>query len=379
MSYSIPYLLVALGFLTLSVLEAQSSLPFPKWLVRVLCLLLFVFFLGFRGGVGFDCCCLYLPMFSGTDSDFLTYITNVRHETGFMTLTWLIGQFVEDGYFYLTILTILDAVLLHFFVRCNSPWYAFSFFVFYSIDLVFEIDLMRNAKAILIAMLAMPFVGSGQFFRYAAVICVAGLFHSSAYLFLPVYFVLRREYSKRGLWIFFGVMNVIYLSQMPVGLWVGNAIGTVFSERIASYVSGACSWEVRGLSFGYFPKVVLFVLVMLRYDDFFVRFPRAKFFFSLYLCYLFFYLGMSDLSELSRRITYLFEPALCILWPMVIIVYSSALVRSGLSLFWSAYCFLTVFIQTKSPIYEYQNILLNPDAMTQEERTLTKELFHEKQ
>lgn len=376
MQYAIPYLLTGVFFLSLSVLPVAQIRIVPKWVIWLLCLFAFVFFFGLRGGVGYDCCSFYLPLFDGSHDDLAGFLENDR-EKGFLTLTWVLGQFICDGNVYLCIMTIIDACLLHFFFRRYSINYAFSFFLFFSINMIFEIDLLRNAKAIFIAMLAMSCVNDRRFVWYALLVILASLFHNSAIIYLPLYPVLVSKFDKRILWTVFVFANVIYFSQIPLGFVVGKAMGILFSERLEAYVTGEYSSAIRGITLGYFPRIIPFLVVMVLYDRFFKRFSYANLIFNLYLCYMVIGLVVGDLSELMRRISHLFEPAVWVIWPMILSIIPEVGTRLSLMLFIVLYGFSKIIIQTASPIFEYQNILLQPEAMTVEERKITKDAYHE--
>lgn len=60
-----------------------------------------------------------------------------------------------------------------------------------------EMNVARNAIAILLCYNALTYVKQGRFLRYTAVVLLAASFHKSTLLFIPLYFVFRTKLSSR--------------------------------------------------------------------------------------------------------------------------------------------------------------------------------------
>lgn len=90
-----------------------------------------------------------------------------------------------------------------------APWYIFFFFTSL---LVFEsLNTIRQAMAYAVLLYAMPAIRSKCFIRYSLLVGGASLFHSSALLFLPFYFLLDRDWLRQRRWQF-ALLLIMYLS-----------------------------------------------------------------------------------------------------------------------------------------------------------------------
>ena len=373
LAYSVPYLLCGAGFLLLFAIErfARGRCLIISRLVWLACPLLFLFFFGFRGYVGFDYAEVYYPIFQELDT--LNGVFEFNHEKGFLLLTWGIRQFTDQWNVYVFIMTLLDVVLLQWLFAKYSPSLALSYFIMYSIDLIFEIDLMRNMKSILICLVALQFAMKRQVVPYVATVALAAMFHKTGVLFLPLYFLLNREFSVRQYSGFLIVMNVIYLLQIPLGTFMGCILGQFSSSMAELYLEGEYNEVARGLTIGWFPKVLPFIWCLCEWERMRKSSRHFIVFFNLYAVYLFVCLGFTDTGEFMRRMSYLFEPALWLVWPVMFACAPKGIVRTAFIAMIVAYGGMKIIRQTKILPFYYEHILLNESAATYEmkQRELT--------
>ena len=76
-----------------------------------------------------------------------------------------------------------------------ASWYVYFFFTSL---LVFEsMNTIRQAVAQAVLLSAMPALLERRFLRYVLLVCGASLMHRSALIFLPLYFLLNRDWLPR--------------------------------------------------------------------------------------------------------------------------------------------------------------------------------------
>lgn len=86
----------------------------------------------------------------------------------------------------------LVIILLYFLIRNMSPDYLMSVWLFITLGVYqTEMNVTRNAIAILIVYNAFVFIEKGRLFRYVLSCLLASMFHVSAIIFIPFYFVFR--------------------------------------------------------------------------------------------------------------------------------------------------------------------------------------------
>lgn len=88
--------------------------------------------------------------------------------------------------------------LLYRWIKLDSCDYMLSVWLYITLGIYqTEMNVARNAIAILLCYNALTYVKHGRFWRYTAVVLLAASFHKSTLLFIPLYFVLRRGISNR--------------------------------------------------------------------------------------------------------------------------------------------------------------------------------------
>lgn len=367
LTYCIPYLLCGAAYLLFFVIERLGTrFKALTWVSWIACPLLFIFFFGFRGYVGYDYAPVYHPLFESVEN--LGDVLECEHEKGFVLLTWFVRQFTDDWNVYVLIMTILDALVLQWLFHRHSLSLALSYFVMFSVDLVFEVDLMRNVKAILIFLCAVDFILKRQLLLYVIAILFACTFHKTSILFLPMYFMLNCKFSARQYAILLLIMNAIYFLRIPLGGWVGSFFGLFAPAMTEAYLEGDFNAVARGITVGWFPKVLPFVFGLVCLERLRAAHGCFNVFFNLYAVYLIVCLGFSDTDEFMRRMSYLCEPAVWFVWPVMYACMSKGIFRVAFISMVAAYGGMKIVGQTKILPFYYENILLDESAATFESK-----------
>lgn len=124
-----------------------------------------------------------------------------------------LSEVTEPGYALINILAnylfgsykwvfIISAVLILFplwrFAQKYSPSFLFSIFLYLMIGTYYEgFNIMRQMIAASICIMAFQYLKEKEFIRYCFVVVVGALFHSSAIVMLPMYFIMRPWKTKK--------------------------------------------------------------------------------------------------------------------------------------------------------------------------------------
>ncbi|MBQ7210635.1 MAG: EpsG family protein [Paludibacteraceae bacterium] len=270
MNYSLPYILF-IGFLLLIAL-LQSAVNFTERSRRtlsILALIVFVLFIGGRGFIGWDWTNYYRDFARAVPlSGFLHHKWMFR-EQGWNLYVSIIRTFTDSYNVFVFVSTLIDAVLLYlFFARyVGHKYFVFAlavFFVFYGF--VFETDLMRNIKGLLIFLLSIRYIESRELVKYLALGLLACTFHWSIIVLLPCYFFIHRRFPLVIVIAVFLVGNVVYLFGLPSLSLVIKAIAQFLpeqmQERVLEYVTNALFGKTYGFTLGYIERTLVFVLVL---------------------------------------------------------------------------------------------------------------------
>ena len=163
--------------------------------INFLVVVMYVFFFGFRGFVGFDWV-NYYPFFKDIDklSDFK--FATISNDVGFSVFASFIKTENPDYNFFILINTLVSVVLLHYFFKRYLPirYYAFAFALFVAIGgIILELNLMRNVKGYLLFLLSIIYIEKRKPLPFFLLNLLGFLFHWSSLIFFPLYFFIHKK------------------------------------------------------------------------------------------------------------------------------------------------------------------------------------------
>lgn len=179
-------------FLVRKSMADERKMSWSYWLA----MLLFTLVFGMRYGVGIDYNA-YLDIYE--DWDYLsTTEYGERVEPGFQLVIYLCRALSLDVVGYFSILAFLQIFFL--FLAFRDAKEPFSFMcltlIFTGLAMVSFMNGIRQNIAFCIFIFAIRYIESKSFFKYLLLIALATLFHKSAVILLPLYFVwmIKREW-----------------------------------------------------------------------------------------------------------------------------------------------------------------------------------------
>lgn len=209
-----------------------------KWGLGIAMLLL-TFFIAIRWEWGNDMP-TYMDIFHNIGAHGITSFSQIGqisiggikdHEYGWIIVNLLCQPI---GFFGMTILlSIIEGIIVYWFIKKYVPvgyfTYAVFLYVFNWNMMVLGCSMMRQWFAMCIILLAIPALIEGKLFKYILVVYIASIIHTSALLFIPIYF-LRLLFN-----ISFSYKNLIYISFCLL-IWaflIGEALGGIFSNVLS--------------------------------------------------------------------------------------------------------------------------------------------------
>ena len=331
--YSIPYILFTLAvlFFALPVYnttnQACGSLKKNelscKYYQKFLFLLIFLYFIGFRGyiytdwlnyKIFFDSCPSIFDL-RPFDKQYLLW------EKGFLIYTFILKSLCPSYFVFQFVSCLIDVIVLWYFFARYIPSYIILGFLFYILfsGLTIEINLLRNQKSIMLFLLSIPSVSEKRFFKYLLLNVVGSFFHISSVLYIPLYFILGKRYSKHLVLFIFFIGNFVYLFQLK---WVVNVL-----TMLADYIPGRLGQIMKGylyspffsssygITVGYLERSFSFIWI-------YICFVKKKYnsrylpLINIFLIYNFIYLYLSEMFVLLQRLPVLFSVGYWILFPL---------------------------------------------------------------
>jgi hypothetical protein len=381
--YSIPYFIFLFYLFTLMFLEFRNinegkDIKLIKWATMIG----FMFFLGLRGFIFTDWM-VYYPMFDkmptiwdglnafGTDfSDIYgtdESIGRTGTELGFIYYTMIFKSFIPDFQAWIFFSTLIDYILLHFFIKRFSPYYVLAFICFYIFEgLGIEANLMRNIKSILLFLISLKYIEERKPIPYYLLNIAGIFFHSTSIIYLPLYFVLHKVWSKKVLWILFTIGILILLFQVsyiaPILSIVGEKIGGRIGLMIHYYlISDLYSSSFGLFHFGYLERAFTFCLMIGLYDKIVKQSKSNILFLNSFVIYFVIFFYFSEITVIIERLPLLFVFSYWILYPTI---FSLIFTKINKALF---FCILLFFVSAKflksnnNILVKYDNVLLGYD------------------
>ena len=222
------FYLVVLVFLLILERNDKSH----RKLYRIIIPLLYVFLVGLRGNnVGVDSNTYYdhYYTYGKWGCDFI--------EPGF---DWLNRILYAQGYEANSLFIAIAAIsLLFFYLALNhlDREYSISAFCVYLLTFAFLVNGMRQGVACAIFLYAYKFIPERKLIPYALLIIFASLFHASALMLIPLYFILT--YSLPSIWYivlyilsFVGLFIDLSAYLPEIGFWSRDYSGYVENIKI---------------------------------------------------------------------------------------------------------------------------------------------------
>ena len=156
-------------------------------------------------------------------------------EPGFTFLQKTVGHFSTNYNDLFLAIAATCALAFLYMIATHSPMPLVSLFVYITLGYyTFVFNGARQGIAIAIYLLAVPSLIKHDFWSYLLFVLLASLFHNSALIAIPLYFILIRRYSFKNLALII-VSGIIVAAFLPRVL----AIGSLLNEKIAGYGSGS--------------------------------------------------------------------------------------------------------------------------------------------
>lgn len=169
----------------------------PNSLLVAGAMLMLVLISGLRSGIGDTY--VYKQIYASNDFTW-KYVLSEK-DIGFGVLQMILKTISDDPQLLLFTAALITNVLIIYVLYKHSRMIDISLYVYITGGLfLVSMNGMRQLLAAAIAFLAIKFLVEGKFKRYVLVIIFASLFHQSALILLPIYFLVKvRAWSKATL------------------------------------------------------------------------------------------------------------------------------------------------------------------------------------
>jgi hypothetical protein len=236
----------------------------------------------------------------------------------------IICKTISPSYFFLQFTSsFIDLTILYKFFKSYIPdkivLGLVFFFIFGGISL--EINLMRNAKAIMLFMLSIKHLEKKNTLVYFGTNLIGMSFHSSAIIYFPLFFILNIKPSKTILFCLFVIGCVISFFSIEWIKYLIIPLAEAGDSRLSImariYTSSNLYSQAAKISIGAIERFLTFFLFILFYNKLVERSKTNIIFLNCAFIYSFIYLYCSEFYALIFRLPFLFVFSYWILYPQI--------------------------------------------------------------
>ena len=315
----IPYMEV-FGFLLLGgAVDVFGKNERKKHMLFVFSIILLIGFLGLRGFIGWDWWAYY-PSYNNLPGGF-------NYEIGYEIWSNIFYKIGLSYHHFTFINTVADILILAYVLKKYSKYPIFSMFLFLAVQgLSFEVDLLRNAKAVLLFIISIQFIKERKIIPFLILNILGMTFHISSIIYLPMYFILNRNYSRKIILPLIILGNIYYLFDTKLFIhileYMSSVLPAAVGGKITSYLSIIPQNYKLPIGTLYFERLVTFIMVFFflhkekgsREKENLYSLIMENSFYIFYLIFLF----TSEFFIASTRIGILFIYANWFLWGDII-------------------------------------------------------------
>lgn len=254
----IPYMEV-FGFLLLGgAVDVFGKNERKKHMLFVFSIILLIGFLGLRGFIGWDWWAYY-PSYNNLPNGF-------NYEIGYEIWSNIFYKIGLSYHHFTFINTVADILILAYVLKKYSKYPIFSMFLFLAVQgLSFEVDLLRNAKAVLLFIISIQFIKERKLIPFLILNILGMTFHMSSVIYLPMYFILNRNYSRKIVLPLIILGNIYYLFDTKLFIhileYMSSVLPAAVGGKITSYLSIIPQNYKLPIGTLYFERLVTFIMV----------------------------------------------------------------------------------------------------------------------
>ena len=268
---ALPYILLSTALVWLYANESRRLRYLTPRAASWCAFILLFLFIGLRGHLYSDFI-NYFPFYESLPTIFHLNSSTMAHylfEPGFVIYSSTIKSLGADYFTWVAIGSLLDLIVFRRFFRryTDSAILPFLFFMAYN-GLIIEFNLYRNAKAMDLFLLSIPYLERRKAIPYMLLNILGTTFHLSSVIYLPLYLFLNRRMSGTIRWGGIVFANIIFLGDIRVVSEIIGSLGLfqtmAFYDKLTSHAEN--SSISYGLTFGHIERTFAIILFTALYS-----------------------------------------------------------------------------------------------------------------
>ena len=226
--------------------ERKYKSPLLPWL--------FVFgYITFLAGMrsGMNDTSVYINSFektTGTWGEILNIIVSEGKDKGFSVVSNLFKMFIStDFHMWFLFLASIESIFFIYILRREAVSFSEACFFFFCSTLYYNyFSMTRQWFAVVVLFVGGKFIKENRTISYILLCIFAAQFHSSAYLFIPIYFCVRGQAWNRKQNILIGLFSIGIIFLEPILSSMENTLGgTTYDYVIATMATNSGASGIR--------------------------------------------------------------------------------------------------------------------------------------
>jgi hypothetical protein len=364
--FYIPYLIVFVILFFFHFVEKKLKAEKKSTIILyTFIIFIVVVFFGFRGFVYTD----FISYYSFFNNIPSLYFENEDYngmfiEPLFIGYVRLVKTIYNNYHFFIFISSLIDIYLLYKIFKKYIGHFCLPMALFIAFQgLIFEFNLMRNIKSLLIFLLSIEYLINKKSLKYFSLNIIGILFHFSSIIYIPIYFILNKKFNKLLIFSVILFSNIIFFSKFDVTnyfLEKLNLLAYFDLEVVANKINSYSKLNSSVFSFGYLEKTIFLIIILIFMKDLLNNKSKyTNIFFNSFIIYYGASLIFTSSIVLNDRIPILFIYSY---WFLIPFLFDSFKNKNNKILI-ITYIFLIsiskVFVANSSYLSKYENILID--------------------
>lgn len=204
------YYIIFIILLLLALLE-MTDLKMNKKVLNIIIIVTFIGISTFRWEIGTDWDSYYSNFLTANNLGFKSFVEQFSsiYEFGYVILTGLVGGFTNNYNLYLLIICAIVFYGIYSRIFSVSKLKYTSILALFAFSFGYMFAVPRQGIAISLIFYSIRYIEEKKKFKFLLMVFIATLFHSSALVFLPAYFIFYRKINFKK-FVFILVLFVIF-------------------------------------------------------------------------------------------------------------------------------------------------------------------------
>lgn len=194
-----------------------------------------------RYGIGFDYASYSEQYVQMSQMSLFEFTSKYRYEFGFCLFMKLCTFISRDPVFFFAAVSLIISALTALFIytECDFRFWGFAVYFYMTLGYFYgSMNLLRQYLAASVALFSIRFILKRKPIPFFIIVLAASLFHMSALILIPVYFLANIRLNRKILLIYAAVTAAGYIFSEPILKFITSRIYTYYDVDSSIFMQG---------------------------------------------------------------------------------------------------------------------------------------------